>query len=130
MSLTADPATADASVAPPTVAESGSRSPAAASRWRDIAVAFALSMALAAPWIWQQLVPLEWLAVAAGLLFLPRLGGWWGETLVLVVATTALTTAFHWSPEVLAGSLESSYAVGLAFTIPFIIWDALRLWIK
>lgn len=90
-------------------------------------MAAAASLALAAPWIWQQLVPLEWLAVAAGLLFLPRLGGWWGETLVLLVATTALTTAFHWSPEVLAGSLESSYAVGLAFTIPFIIFDALRL---
>jgi apolipoprotein N-acyltransferase len=126
MSLTADPAASATSVAPPTIAEDCGRS-AVPNRRRDLAVAFVASMALAAPWIWQQLVPLEWLAVAAGLLFLPRLGGWWGETLVLLVATTALTTAFHWSPEVLAGSLESSYAVGLAFTIPFIVFDALRL---
>jgi len=97
------------------------------SRWRDLLATLAIAMLMAAPWLEQRLVPLEWLAVAAGLFWLPRLGGWWGETLVLVAATTALATAFHWSPDVLAGALDSSYGIGLAFTVPFVIWDAVRL---
>ena len=99
----------------------------ARNRWRDLLVTLGIAMLLAAPWLRQELVPLEWLAVAAGLFWLPRLGGWWGETLVLVATTTALATAFHWSPDVLAGALESSYGIGLAFTVPFVVWDAIRL---
>jgi len=100
---------------------------AARNRWRDLLATLGIAMLLAAPWLEQRLVPLEWLAVAAGLFWLPRLGGWWGETLVLVATTTALATAFHWSPDVLAGALESPYGIGLAFTVPFVIWDAVRL---
>ena len=90
-------------------------------------VAAAIAIVIALPWLWQDLVPCEWLGVAAGLLALPHLRGWRGETLALAAAATALATAFHWSPEVLADSVETSYAIGLAFTLPIVLWDAMRL---
>ena len=94
---------------------------------RDIAVAIGIAAVAAVPWIWQQFVPCEWLGVAAGLFLLPWLRGWRGETLVLAAAGLALGAAFHWSPAVLADSVDTSYAVGLAFTVPIVLWDAMRL---
>ncbi len=90
-------------------------------------MAVGIAAVVAAPWIWQDLVPCAWLGVAAGLALLPRLRGWRGETLVLLAAGLALGTAFHWSPAVLADSVDTSYAVGLAFTVPIVFWDAMRL---
>jgi apolipoprotein N-acyltransferase len=94
---------------------------------RDIAVAIGIAAIVAIPWIWQPLVFSEWLGVAAGLVLLPWLRGWRGETLVLLTASLALGTAFHWSPAVLADSVDTSYAVGFAFTVPIVLWDAMRL---
>lgn len=42
-------------------------------------------------------------------------------------STLALTIAFHWSPEAMAYTLSSNFAVGLAVAVPFLIWDGLRL---
>jgi apolipoprotein N-acyltransferase len=95
--------------------------------WADALGAAAIAMLIAAPWLWQDLVPCEWLGVAAALACLPHLRGWRGETLVLAVAAASLATAFHWSPKVLADAIQSSYGVGLAFTVPIVLWDALRL---
>jgi len=95
--------------------------------WQDVLGSIAIAAVIAAPWLWQQLVLLEWLGVAAGLLALAHLRGWRGETLVWVTAALALATAFHWSPKVLADSVNTSYAIGLAFTVPIVFWDAMRL---
>jgi len=95
--------------------------------WADALGAAAVSLLIASPWIWQDLVPCEWLGVAAALLCLPHLRGWRGETLVLAGAVASLATAFHWSPTVLADAIQSSYAIGLAFTVPIVLWDAMRL---
>ncbi|MFM1997480.1 MAG: Apolipoprotein N-acyltransferase [Planctomycetota bacterium] len=116
--------------APAALTPSAAASPAPDRRvpiLRDVAVAVGIAAVVAAPWIWQNLVPCEWLGVAAGLVLLPRLRGWRGETLVLMAASLALGTAFHWSPAVLADSVDTSYAVGLAFTVPIVLWDAMRL---
>jgi apolipoprotein N-acyltransferase len=101
----------------------GNRSP----WWSDAIKALAIAALVAVPWLWQDLVPCEWLGVAATLLSLSHLRGWRGETLVLAAAALALATAFHWSPEVLADSVGTSYAIGLAFTVPIVLWDAMRL---
>jgi apolipoprotein N-acyltransferase len=95
--------------------------------WADALGAAVIAMLIATPWLWQDLVPCEWLGVAAALVCLPALRGWRGETLVLAVAATSLATAFHWSPTVLADAIQSSYGIGLAFTVPIVLWDALRL---
>jgi len=95
--------------------------------WIDALAALAIAALIAVPWLWQDLVPCEWLGVAAALLALPHLRGWRGETFVLAAAALALATAFHWSPEVLADSVGTSYALGLAFTVPIVLWDAIRL---
>jgi apolipoprotein N-acyltransferase len=95
--------------------------------WAEALGAAAIAVVIAAPWLWQDLVPFEWLGVAAALLCLPYLRGWRGETLVLAVAATSLATAFHWSPTVLANAIQSSFGIGLAFTVPIVLWDALRL---
>jgi len=108
----------------------GVASPVIAGRvsWRnDALAALAVSALIAGPWLWQDLVPCEWLGVTAALFAVSHLKGWRGETLVLVSAALALASAFHWSPEVLADSVGSSYAVGLAFTVPIVLWDAMRL---
>jgi apolipoprotein N-acyltransferase len=97
------------------------------SPWKDALGAAAISLLVAAPWLWQELVPCSWLGVAAALACLSHLRGWRGETLVLAVAVASLGTAFHWSPEVLANAMQTSYWIGLAFTVPVVLWDAMRL---
>jgi apolipoprotein N-acyltransferase len=82
---------------------------------------------VAAPWLWQGLVPCAWLGVAMGLWFAPRLAGWRGETTIWLTAALSLAAAFHWAPAVLADSLRTPPAVGVAFTVPIVLWDAVRL---
>ena len=96
-------------------------------RWIDAAGAAAIAVLVALPWLRQDLVACEWLGVAAALASLRRLRGWRGETLVLAAAAASLGTAFHWSPDVLAGAMQTSVAIGLAFTVPIVLWDAVRL---
>lgn len=103
------------------------RPPLGAAWWVDALGAAAIALLIAAPWLRQDLVPCEWLGVAAAMICLSRLRGWRGETLVLAVAATSLATAFHWSPTVLADAMQTSYGIGLAFTIPIVLWDAMRL---
>jgi apolipoprotein N-acyltransferase len=95
--------------------------------WVDVLGAATICLLAAAPWLWQSLVPCAWLGVAGALLVLPRLRGWRGEVLVLAAAALGLGTAFHWSPEVLANAMQTSYGIGLAFTVPIVVWDAMRL---
>ncbi len=82
---------------------------------------------LAAPWINQQLVACEWLGLAIPLLFIRRLKGWGGETLAVLTAVGALAIAFHWTPRVLASSLDTSLGIALLIAAPIILLDALRL---
>ncbi len=37
-----------------------------------------------------------------------------------------MALAFHWSPSVLAYTMDSSYGLGLAVFLPLVLWDALR----
>ena len=92
-----------------------------------VAVAIPIELLIAAPWLWQELVVLEWLGVAAALLLASHLRGWRGEITALCAAAAALGIAFHWSPKVLAYSMQTSYELGLLFTIPIVFWDAARL---
>lgn len=92
-----------------------------------LAVVVPIVLLIAAPWLWQELVYLEWLGVAAGLLLVHHLRGWRGEITALCAAAAALGIAFHWSPKVLAYSMQTSDEIGLLFTIPIVFWDAARL---
>jgi apolipoprotein N-acyltransferase len=82
---------------------------------------------VAAPWLDQRLVWSGWVGVAVALLFAHRIRGWWGEGLALAAATTAIATAFHWTPEALAEAMATDHAVGLAIAAPIMLWDAARL---
>ena len=103
------------------------RPPSGAAWWVNALGAATISLLIAAPWLRQDLVPCEWLGVAAAMICLSHLRGWRGETLALAVAVASLATAFHWSPTVLADAMQTSYGIGLAFTIPIVLWDAVRL---
>jgi len=87
----------------------------------------ALAAMIAAPWLDERLVWVEWLAVAIGLTRAHRLRGWAGEAGVLVVAIASLAMAFHWTPAVLAYAMNTEYHFGLLFAVPIVIWDAIRL---
>ena len=89
--------------------------------------AAAIAMLVAAPWLDEDLVVCGWLGVAAGLLLIDRLRGWRGESWSLAAATAAIATAFHWSPKVMAYSMNTNYEIGLAIAAPIMLWDALRL---
>lgn len=82
---------------------------------------------VAAPWLWQALVPLGWAGVALGLVFVAGRHGWRAELAVLVACTLAIMMAFHWTPHALAGAMRSSPIIGFAFAVPIIVWDACRL---
>ena len=66
--------------------------------WSAPVVAAALAVFIAAPWLDQRLVWCEWVGVAAALLLVRRIRGWWGEAWTLAGATLALAIAFHWTP--------------------------------
>lgn len=85
-----------------------------------------VAVLLAAPWLVQSLVVCAWLGVAAALVIVTRVEGrarfFWIEAVTLI----ATAIAFHWSPEVFAETMDSSYAVGVAMFLPFLVWDATR----
>ncbi|MCE9632368.1 MAG: apolipoprotein N-acyltransferase [Planctomycetia bacterium] len=89
--------------------------------------AAAIAVFVAAPWLDQGLVWCGWIGVSAALLLVMQIRGWWGEAWTLVGAATALTIAFHWTPEVLAYAMNTGYPGGLLFAAPIVLWDAVRL---
>jgi apolipoprotein N-acyltransferase len=89
--------------------------------------AVSIAIFVAAPWIDQRLVWCEWVGVAAALLMVGRIRGWWGELWTLLAAAAALGIAFHWAPEVLAYAMNAEPHVGLLATAPIVLWDAVRL---
>ena len=94
-------------------------------RW--VAVGIGLAVVIALPWLWQSLVWVEWLGIAAALMFTSHLRGWRGELATLLTAALGLGIAFHWAPKVLAYSMQTSDEIGLLFAIPIVFWDAARL---
>jgi apolipoprotein N-acyltransferase len=130
MALPAHPA-----VASQVESTTGAAVPAAAvggaATLRRFATAAGISLAvaplMAAPWLRQDLVWCGWLAMAAALLLVPHLRGWWGETWSLAAATLAIAIAFHWSPKVLAYAMNTNFEIGLLIAAPIMLWDAARL---
>jgi apolipoprotein N-acyltransferase len=90
-------------------------------------VAVSIAVFVASPWIDQRLVWCEWVGLAASLLVIGRIRGWWGELWTLIAAATALAIAFHWAPQVLAYAMNAEPHVGLFATAPIVLWDAVRL---
>ena len=89
--------------------------------------AVSIAVFVASPWIEQRLVWCEWVGLAASLLVIGRMRGWWGELWTLIAAATALAIAFHWAPQVLAYAMNAEPSVGLLATAPIVLWDAVRL---
>jgi apolipoprotein N-acyltransferase len=89
--------------------------------------AVSIAVFVASPWIDQRLVWCEWVGLAAALLMVGRIRGWWGELWTLLTAATALAIAFHWAPQVLAYAMNAEPHVGLFATAPIVLWDAVRL---
>ena len=89
--------------------------------------AIAVAVLVAGPWLRQELVASAIAGVAAALLLVRRLRGWVGELAGLLAAALALAIAFHWSPGALAHAMGTSHPIGLAFTVPIVAWDAVRL---
>ena len=89
-------------------------------------IAGGLGLLLAAPWLWQGLVPLTWLSVAALLAMATGRRGWRGEALPLAVGAIGLSIAFHWAPTVLAEAMKKPAIVGFAAMVPIVLWDACR----
>lgn len=90
-------------------------------------VALSIAVFVASPWIDQRLVWCEWVGLAASLLVIGRMRGWWGELWTLIAAATALAISFHWAPQVLAYAMNAEPHVGLLATAPIVLWDAVRL---
>jgi apolipoprotein N-acyltransferase len=90
-------------------------------------IAVAVAVLMAAPWLKQDLVWSGWVAMAAALMLVPHLRGWWGETWSLAAATLAIAIAFHWSPKVLAYAMNVNYEIGLVIAAPIMLYDAARL---
>lgn len=82
---------------------------------------------LASPWLWQDLVPCLWLAIAALLALTTGRRGWRHELLPLAVGSAGLAIAFHWAPAVLAEAMRKPSVVGFAAIVPIVLWDACRL---
>lgn len=86
-----------------------------------------IALLVAAPWLWQPLTPLGWAGVAIGLAMVSGRHGWRAELSVLAASALAITLAFHWTPQALAGAMRASPVIGFAFALPIILWDACRL---
>ncbi len=98
-----------------------------AARLSRPAVIIIPAVVVALPWLWQGLVPLGWMGVAAGLVLVTGRRGWRVELAVLAACTLAIAIAFYWTPEALAGAMRARLVVGLAFAVPIILWEACRL---
>ncbi len=81
---------------------------------------------LAVPWIWPRLVFCGWIGGAAALMLSWRLRGWAALGWTGLWAVIAIAIAFHWSPGVLAYTMDSSYSLGVLVFVPLVAWDALR----
>lgn len=114
-------------VHPPASARPAAVVPRPVRRAAPVVWSAAAIVLLAAPWIDQGLVVCEWVGLAIPLLVIRRLRGWGGESLAVATAIGALAIAFHWTPRVLADSLDTSLGVALLVTAPIILLDALRL---
>lgn len=93
----------------------------------QITVAISAAVLHGLPWLVESWFWCGWLGIALGLYLVTRPGwiaSWW---MTWLWGTLALTIAFHWSPGAMAYTLGSSYTVGLAVAVPFLIWDGLRL---
>jgi apolipoprotein N-acyltransferase len=101
--------------------------PAGRSKLATAAIAISTAVIIAIPWLIEGFVWLEWIGVAVPLLLIDRIRGWRGEAWVLAGATLALALAFHWAPKVLAYAMGTEESIGLLFTAPIILWDAVRL---
>lgn len=93
----------------------------------SLTAALAIALFIALPWVDQRFVWCEWLGVAVALLMVDRLRGWWGEFLTLAAATTSIAIAFHWTPAVLAYSMNADYEIGVLIAAPIVLWDGMRL---
>ena len=93
----------------------------------SLVAALVVAGLLAAPWIWQSLVWCEWLGIAAALELTRRTRGFRGLAILAAWSTLAIAAAFHWSPRVLAYTIDSSYGVGLLVFVPLVVWDAARV---
>ena len=110
------------------VAEDLARTPPAAGSLLAAAmITISAAAIIAIPWLVEELVWLEWVGVAVPLLVIDRIRGWRGEAWVLAGAMLALAIAFHWAPKVLAYAMGTEESIGLLFTAPIILWDAVRL---
>lgn len=90
-------------------------------------VALSIAVFIAAPWLDQSLSWCGVVGVAAALLGIDRVRGWWGETWTILSAALVMGIAFHWTPAVLAFAMDADFGVGLAIATPIILWDGLRL---
>ncbi len=93
----------------------------------QIALALAAAVLHGVPWLLDSWFWCGWLGIALGLYVVTRPGwiaSWW---MTWIWGTVALTIAFHWSPDAMAYTLSSGYALGLAVALPFLMWDGLRL---
>lgn len=95
--------------------------------WAAVAAAVSIAVLGAAPWLDQRLAWSGLLATAAALVAACHCKGWRRESAVLAAAVLQVAIAFHWAPQALAEALQTSPAIGLAFTLPIIAWDACRL---
>jgi hypothetical protein len=125
--MTSFPPSADSAIPSAAVSRRALSISAILSLVRWAAVGIGLAVVIALPWLWQSLVWVEWLGIAAALLIACHLRGWRGELATLLTAALGLGIAFHWAPKVLAYSMQTSYEIGLLFTIPIVFWDAARL---
>jgi apolipoprotein N-acyltransferase len=86
-----------------------------------------VALLVAAPWLMPRLVWCGWLGAAAALCLACRRSAWPGFFWSSGWALLAVGIAFHWSPDVLAYTMNSGYALGLLVFVPLVLWDATRL---
>ncbi len=95
--------------------------------WAAAVAAASIAVLGAAPWLDQRLAWSGLVATAAALVASCHCRGWRREAAVLITAVLQISLAFHWAPRALADALQTTPALGLAFTLPIIAWDACRL---